>query len=53
MFVSLNRVAFYIGDYPVMKYGITMGTALAVSVFVLLKLRKRFYPEISEDTIFD
>jgi len=53
MFASLNRVAFYIGDYPVMKYGITMGTALAVSVFVLLKLRKRFYPEISEDTIFD
>ena len=53
MFASLDRVAFYIGNYPVMKYGITMGIAIAVSIFVLLKIREKFYPEFSEDTIFD
>ncbi len=53
MFACSERVAFYIGSYPVMKYGITMGIAIAVSIFILLKIRAKFYEQISEDTIVD
>lgn len=53
MFTSTERVAFYIGNYPVMKYGITMGAAIFASFVCLLGFRKRFYPEISEDVLYD
>lgn len=54
MFAAGERVAFYLFGRPVMKYGITMGTAIAVSVFVLNKIRKNFYNDvISEDMLFD
>ena len=53
MFTSTERVAFYIGNYPVMKYGITMGAAIFASFVCLLGFRKRFYPEISEDILYD
>ncbi len=53
MFGSSQRVAFYIGNYPVMKYGITMGAAIAVSFFVLIKIKRRFYSEINEERIID
>ncbi|MBQ2644064.1 prolipoprotein diacylglyceryl transferase [bacterium] len=53
MFQSSGRVAFYIGQYPVMKYGITMGIAIAVSIFILMKIREKFYSEFSENTILD
>ena len=54
MFAAGERVAFYLFGRPVMKYGITMGTAIAVSVFVLGKIRKKHYPDvISEDMLYD
>lgn len=53
MFLSTERIAFFIGNYPVMKYGLTMGAAIFASFVSLLFFRKRFYPEISEDTLFD
>ena len=54
MFAAGERVAFYLFGRPVMKYGITMGTAIAVSVFVLGKIRNKFYSDvISEDRLFD
>lgn len=54
MFAAGERVAFYLFGRPVMKYGIMMGTAIAVSILVLNKIRKNHYSEdISEDTLFD
>ena len=53
MFASLDRVAFYIADYPVMKYGIAMAVAMAICVILLMKIRKIFYPEFSEDNLND
>lgn len=54
MFAAGERVAFYLFGRPVMKYGITMGTAIAVSVFVLSKIRKKYYSDvISEDMLYD
>lgn len=53
MFGCTERVAFYIGSYPVMKYGITMGFAIAVSVVVLFQIRKKFYSEFDENTVSD
>jgi len=53
MLVPPDRIAFYIGSYPVMKYGITMGAALFVSLLALLFVRKKFFDEFSEDTVLD
>lgn len=53
MFGCSERVAFYIGNYPVMKYGITMGISIAASLVVLFKIKKRFYPEFPEEEIID
>lgn len=53
MFESVDRIAFYIGNYPVMKYGITMGIAILLSLVCLFKIRKIYYPEISEDILYD
>ena len=53
MFASLDRVAFYIADYPVMKYGIAMAVAMAVCVILLMQIRKIHYPEFSEDNLND
>lgn len=53
MFSCTERVAFYIGNYPVMKYGITMGVAIAISILLLSKFRKSFCAEYSEDSILD
>ncbi|MCR5261114.1 MAG: prolipoprotein diacylglyceryl transferase [Candidatus Gastranaerophilales bacterium] len=49
----VERIAFYIGNYPIMKYGITMGLAIAVSVCLLLFFRKKYYSSFSEDVIVD
>lgn len=53
MFACTERIAFYLGSYPIMKYGITMGIAIAVAIVLLLKFRKKYYPEFSEDTLVD
>lgn len=54
MFAAGERVAFYLFGRPVMKYGIMMGTAIAVSLLVLNKIRKKYYSDvISEDMLFD
>ncbi len=54
MFAAGERVAFYLFGRPVMKYGITMGTAIAVSVFILNRIRKKYYSEvISEENLYD
>jgi phosphatidylglycerol:prolipoprotein diacylglycerol transferase len=54
MFESTGRIAFYVGNYPIMKYGITMGLAIASSVLILLYIRKKYYDKIiSEDSLFD
>lgn len=54
MFAAGERVAFYLFGRPVMKYGITMGTAIAVSVLLLNKIRKKYYNDfISEDMLYD
>lgn len=54
MFAAGERVAFYLFGRPVMKYGIIMGTAIAVSVFLLSKIRKKHYNSlISEDMLYD
>lgn len=53
MFGGCERVAFYIGSYPVMKYGITMGVAIAASIILLFKIRKKLCPDISEDVFAD
>lgn len=49
MFAAGERVAFYLFGRPVMKYGLTMGTAIAVSVFVLGKIRKKYYSDVISD----
>ena len=54
MFSAGERVAFYLFGRPVMKYGLTMGTAIAVSVFVLGKIRKKYYADvISDEMLYD
>ena len=53
MLVPPDRVAFYLGNYPVMKYGITLGIAIFICIFVLLAVRQKFYDEFSEDTVLD
>ena len=54
MFAAGERVAFYLFGRPVMKYGLTMGTAIAVSVFVLGKIRKKYYSDvISDEMLYD
>jgi len=54
MFAAGERVAFYLFGRPVMKYGLTMGTAIAVSVFVLEKIRNKYYTDvISENMLYD
>lgn len=54
MFAAGERVAFYLFGRPVMKYGITMGTAIAVSVFILNRIRKKYYEDvISEENLYD
>ena len=53
MLIPPDRVAFYMGNYPVMKYGITMGFAIGMAVFLLLCFRKNFYHEIEEDSLLD
>lgn len=53
MLVPPDRTAFYLGGYPVMKYGITMGVAIFISVLMLCYFRKKFFEEISEDSLLD
>lgn len=54
MFAAGERVAFYLFGLPVMKYGLTMGTAIAVSVVILEKIRKKYYAEvISDEMLYD
>lgn len=53
MLVPPDRTAFYIGNYPVMKYGIAVGTAVFISLILMFYFRKKFFKEISEDTLSD
>lgn len=50
---SAQKIAFYIGNYPVMKYGIIMGTAIAVSVFAMFKIKNRYYKDLDENKLSD
>ena len=53
MLVPPDRIAFYIGNYPVMKYGITMGIAIFTALYFILLFRKKYFEDISEDTLLD
>lgn len=53
MLIPPDRTAFYLGTYPVMKYGITMGLAIGVALFLLCYFRKNFFDEISNDSVID
>ncbi len=53
MFKSPGEIAFTIGSIDVYYYGIIMAFAILTGIAVILNLKKRFYPEISSDRIFD
>ncbi len=53
MFKSPGEIAFSIGFIDVYYYGIIMALAILSGIFVILVLRKKFFPEISSDRIFD
>ena len=48
-----SPVAFYIGSFPVAKYGITIGLSALVGVGLMSFFAKKFYTDFSEDTVYD
>ena len=53
MFASPFSVLFKIGAYEVKMYGIMMFLAILAGIFVSLFIAKKFYKNISSDTLLD
>lgn len=53
VFTSPGSIAFNVFSYQVHYYGIVMAFAIMLGLFTILIIRKKFYKEISSDTIFD
>lgn len=53
MFSSPSPIAFSIFNYDVHWYGILMSISMLIGLFVILFVRKKFFKDITEDSIFD
>ncbi len=53
MFQSPGAIAFTLGNTDIHWYGLVMSFAILIGIFVIIFTKKRFYPDISTDTICD
>lgn len=53
MFSSLGEIVFSFLNYNVHWYGIIMGLAIAIGLFVILAIKSKYYKHISTDAILD
>ena len=53
MFQSPGDIAFTIGAVDVYYYGIIMACAIFAGIFIILGIKKRFFPEITSESIYD
>lgn len=53
MFSSPGEIAFNIFNFPVHWYGIFMALAICVGLFVILFIKKKYYPDIEQDLVLD
>ena len=53
MFKSPGHIAFSIASIDIHYYGIIMALSILIGLFVILLLRKKYFKEISVDSICD
>lgn len=53
MFTSPESIAFSFLNFDVHWYGLIMSISMLIGLFTVLRIRKKFYNDISTDAIFD